>query len=126
MAIRERNHVHFALMGRDDLSMDILKSVNGVTKECKIIYHDARPDFSVQSTDYRMEVSCAAGFNHINNVVYPQATFIDASGDEEQFLFKGLKDRANSLGRTVIEVPENAEQTMMWTTLLDSYSLSGK
>lgn len=126
MAIRERNYVHFALMGRDDISMDILKSVNGLTKECKLIYHDARPDFSVHSTDYRMEVSCSAGFNHINNFVHPQATFIDASGEEELFFLKGLKDRANSLGRTVIELPETAEQTMMWTTLLDSASLSGK
>jgi hypothetical protein len=38
MATRERNYVHFALMGRDDISMDILKSVNGV-KDCKIIFH---------------------------------------------------------------------------------------
>jgi len=39
MAIRERNDVHFAFMGRDDISMDMLKSINGVAKECKIIYH---------------------------------------------------------------------------------------
>jgi hypothetical protein len=39
MAIRERNFVHFALMGRDDISMDVLKSVNGITEECKIIFH---------------------------------------------------------------------------------------
>ena len=39
MAIRERNYVHFALIGRDDISMDILRSVNGITKECKIIFH---------------------------------------------------------------------------------------
>ena len=112
-------------MGRDDIAMDILKSVNGVSKECKIIYHDARPDFSVHSTDYRMEVSCAAAFNHINTFVHPQATFIDASGEEEIFM-KGLEKRANTLGRTVIELPENAEQTLMWTTLLDSSSLSCK
>jgi len=39
MGIRERNYVHFALIGRDDISMDILRSVNGITKECKIIFH---------------------------------------------------------------------------------------
>jgi hypothetical protein len=39
MAIRERNHVHFSLMGRDDISMDILRSVNGITTDCKIIFH---------------------------------------------------------------------------------------
>lgn len=31
--------MHFALMGRDDIAMDILKSVNGITKECKIMFH---------------------------------------------------------------------------------------
>jgi hypothetical protein len=31
--------VHFALMGRDDISIEALKSVNGITKECKIAYH---------------------------------------------------------------------------------------
>lgn len=124
MAMRERNYVHFALMGRDDISMDILKSVNGITKECKIMFHDARPDFSVHSTDFRMEVSASAGFNHINTFVHPQATFIDGSGEEELFFLKGLKNRANSLGKTVIELPENSEQNLMWTTLLDSASLS--
>jgi hypothetical protein len=113
------------LMGRDDISMDILKSVNGLTKECKIIFHDARPDLSLLSTDYRMEVSCSAGFNHINTFVHPQATFIDASGEEELYFIKGLKERASSMGRTVIELPETAEQNMMWTTLLDSSSLGG-
>lgn len=39
MAARGRNYVHFALMGRDDISMDILKSVNGITKECNILFH---------------------------------------------------------------------------------------
>ncbi len=39
MAIRERNYVHFALIGREDISMDTLRSVNGITKECKIIFH---------------------------------------------------------------------------------------
>ena len=39
MSIRGMNQVHFALLGRDDISMDILKSVNGITKECKITYH---------------------------------------------------------------------------------------
>ncbi|TVY44322.1 hypothetical protein LSUB1_G001294 [Lachnellula subtilissima] len=124
MAMLARNFVHFAFMGRDDISMDILKSVNGITKECRIIFHDARPDFSVQSSDFRMEVSTFAGFNHINTFVHPQATFIDGSGEEEPFFLKGLKSRAASLQRTVIELPDNAEQYLMWVTLLDSASLS--
>jgi hypothetical protein len=39
MAIRERNYVHFVFMGRDDISMDVLRSVNGITADCKIIFH---------------------------------------------------------------------------------------
>ncbi|KUJ16182.1 uncharacterized protein LY89DRAFT_617231 [Mollisia scopiformis] len=123
-AIRARNYVHFALMGRDDISMDILRSVNGIGNDCNIVFHDARPDFSVQSSDWRMEVSSAAAFKHINDFVNPQATFVDSSGDEETWFSKGLKQRAGSLGRTVIELPENAEQNLMWITLLDSSSLS--
>jgi hypothetical protein len=72
-----------------------------------------------------MEVSTFAGFNHINTFVHPQATFIDGSAEEEPFFLKGLKNRASSLGRTVIELPNNAEQYLMWVTLLDSASLSG-
>ena len=39
MSIRGTNTVHFALMGRDDISIDELKSVNGITNDCKIAYH---------------------------------------------------------------------------------------
>jgi hypothetical protein len=72
-----------------------------------------------------MEVSTSAGFNHINTFVHPQATLIDGSGEEELFFLKGLRNRASSLGRTVIELPDNSEQYLMWVTLLDSASLSG-
>ena len=72
-----------------------------------------------------MEVSCGAAFTHINSFIQPQATFIDVSGEEDLYLVTGLKNQANSLGRTVIEMPEDAEQKLMWTTLLDSLSLNG-
>jgi hypothetical protein len=72
-----------------------------------------------------MEVSSGAAFGHINTFLNPQATFVDSSGEEEIWFLKGLKDRARSLGRTVIDLPENAEQNLMWITLLDSSSLSG-
>ena len=72
-----------------------------------------------------MEVSSSAGFTHINTFVHPRATFIDASGVEEKWFFKGLRETATSIGRTVIELPDNVEQNLMWITLLDSASLSG-
>ncbi|RDL30461.1 Uncharacterized protein BP5553_10339 [Venustampulla echinocandica] len=124
MAMRKRNFVHFALMGRDPISIDILKSVNGISEDCGILFHDARPDFSTTSTDFRMEVSSSAAFNHINNFVKPNAALVDGSGGEEPFFLKGIKARALALQKTVIELPENAEQNLMWITLLDSSSLS--
>lgn len=41
MSILKRNNVHFALFGRDDISLETLKEVNGVTKGCEIWYHGA-------------------------------------------------------------------------------------
>lgn len=73
-----------------------------------------------------MEVSVSAAFNHINNFIHPQATIIDVSGEEEAWFSKGIKGRALTLGRTIIELPENSEQNLMWLTLLDSSSLSGE
>jgi hypothetical protein len=144
MAMQDRNFVHFTLIGRDDIDMQVLKTVNRIGEECNIRYHgmysshamailnkanhrfiDARPDFSLQSSDYRMEVVTSAGYNHINTFIHPQATIIDGSGDEEPFMFKGLKTRALALGRTLIELPKDSEQNLMWLTRLDSMSLSG-
>jgi hypothetical protein len=39
MAMQDRNYVHFALAGRDDIDMEVLKSVNGIGKDCKIMFH---------------------------------------------------------------------------------------
>jgi hypothetical protein len=39
MATFKRNHVHFAFMGRDDISLELLKEVNGVKAECKVWFH---------------------------------------------------------------------------------------
>ncbi|KAG4030578.1 hypothetical protein MFRU_011g00370 [Monilinia fructicola] len=124
MALRQRNYVHFAFLGRDDIPMDILKAVNGVNKDCQIFFHDARPDYSLKSSDFRMEVSCSAGLNHINTFVHPQAVIIDGSKDEDDFLISAFRTRANSLDRTLIELPENTEQNLMWIVQLDSASLS--
>lgn len=39
MARWERNDVHLAIMGRDELELDEIKHINGVTEECKIHWH---------------------------------------------------------------------------------------
>ena len=39
MARWNRNFVHFAIMGRDDLPLDAIKEVNGVDPECDMFWH---------------------------------------------------------------------------------------
>ena len=70
-----------------------------------------------------MEVSCSAGFGHINYYMHPQAVIIDNSGNEDDYFIKGLRGQANILGKTLIELPENAEQNVRWITRLDGSSL---
>jgi hypothetical protein len=43
MASFERSYVHFTFMGRDDISLDLLKEVNGVKVGCDITFHGNAP-----------------------------------------------------------------------------------
>ncbi|KAI9736422.1 MAG: hypothetical protein M1818_006156 [Claussenomyces sp. TS43310] len=123
MASWKRNNVHFALMGRDDISIDDLKDVNGVGEGCNVMFHDARPDFLVESSDSRMEISASAALNHISNFMNPQAVLVDQSEKEDVFFLKALRNQAAKLDRTLIELPPGVAQTLMWLTRLDSASL---
>lgn len=122
MAEIQKNKVHFALMGRDTIELEILRSVNGYT-QCPVIFHDARPDYSTISTDFRMGVSSSAALNHINNYMHPQAVIIDASDDENDFFLRAFREKTNALDISLIELPKNAEQDLMWLTRLDHASL---
>ena len=59
MATFKRNHVHFAFMGRDDISLDLLKEVNGVKAGCDVWFHGTHYSnrspqfFSVANTFHR-------------------------------------------------------------------------
>lgn len=73
-----------------------------------------------------MEVSSGAALGHINNFMHPQAVIVDNSATEEEYFLIGIRDRSIELGRTLIELPDNTEQRLMWLTRLDSSSLNGK
>ncbi|KAL8696306.1 MAG: hypothetical protein Q9224_002864, partial [Gallowayella concinna] len=120
----DRNDVHFALMGRDDLDMDEIKLLNGADEECKINWHDARPDFSPWSSDFRMEVSVAAALGHIQAFMHPQVVITDDQSREDAFFTKAIRTKANELGKSVVELPPDASETMMWIARLDSGSLA--
>ena len=42
-----RNHVHAAFLGREDIPLDDLLEINGIDKvKCPATWHDARPDYT--------------------------------------------------------------------------------
>ncbi|KAL9585855.1 MAG: hypothetical protein Q9203_004083 [Teloschistes exilis] len=125
MAGWDRNDVHFAFMGRDDLDMDELKLLNGVDNECNVNWHDARPDFSIWSSDYRMEVTVAAGLGHIQTFMHPQVVIVDDPSREDAFFTKAMRSKTLELGRSLIELTTDAAENLMWITRLDSASLAG-
>ncbi|KAI9878402.1 MAG: hypothetical protein M1830_000964 [Pleopsidium flavum] len=123
MARWRRNSVHFVVMGRNDISIDSIKEVNGVTAECDVYWHDGRPDYSSWSSDFRMEVSVTAAFKHMNSFVHPQVIIADYPLREDAFLTNGVRNKAQELGTPLIELPSDGPEKLMWMTRLDSGSL---
>ncbi|EEQ84848.1 hypothetical protein RJZ56_002410 [Blastomyces dermatitidis] len=123
MARQKLNHVHFAVMGRNDVSVQGIRMVNGVdAEECPLLWHDARPDYAPQSTDARMESSVIAGLSRINNVFRPSVVITHSYKREEDFLWKGVKVKAGRMGLPHISLPARASN-FMWLSKLDSGSL---
>ncbi len=52
MANRDRNDVHLALMGRDDLDIDEIRVLNGVDKQCNVHWHGMRRENIRPISDY--------------------------------------------------------------------------
>ena len=124
MARWERNDVHLVLMGRDDMEVQQLKEVNGAVEDCNVHWHDARPDFSQWSSDFRMEVSVTAGMEHIQTFLHPQIIITDDPAREDSFFIDAIRSKAADLGKGLIELPPEAAETMMWMARLDSGSLA--
>lgn len=51
MARWERNDVHFAIMGRDDMEIQEIKSLNGAVEDCNLHWHGKECDL-IRSSDY--------------------------------------------------------------------------
>ena len=125
MARWERSDVHFAVMGRDDMDIQELQNINGAKAEdCNLHWHDARPDYSRWSSDYRMEVSVAASLGHIQEFIHPQVIIVDDPNREDSFFVTAMRGRALDLFKPMIELPPDATENLMWMTRLDSASLA--
>ncbi|KAF2808366.1 uncharacterized protein BDZ99DRAFT_464254 [Mytilinidion resinicola] len=124
MAKWNRNNVHLAFMGRDDLPLEDILEINGVDeKKCKVYWHDARPDYSEYSTDFRAEASVAAAMNHIHSYIHPQVAIIDDSASEDAFFVRSIRAKAKVQDVPIIEVPKDGSDNFVWLCRLDSGSL---
>ena len=124
MARWNRNYVHVAFMGRDTIPIDDILEINGVNKgNCDAYWHDARPDYSEYSSDFRAERSVAAAMNHIHTFLRPHVVIMDDSIQEDAFFVRGIRAKAKEQGLTVIEIPKDGSENFMWITRLDSGSL---
>ncbi|KAJ4990914.1 hypothetical protein SVAN01_03485 [Stagonosporopsis vannaccii] len=124
MATWNRNWVHVALMGREDMALEDLLDINGVDrKKCPAIWHDARPDYTEYSTDERAELSVQSALLHMQNFLHPQVAIMDDALSEDDFFVKGMRNRTEALGMPLIEVPKDKWENYMWMTRLDAGSL---
>lgn len=59
--------------------------------------------------------------------MHPQAVFVDASGNEEEYFLPAARAQASEEGiPSLIELPEGAQKRLGWITKLDSASLAGE
>lgn len=107
MAKNKRVRVGVATMGRQEMSLPALFAVNGISQdECPILWHEAQPDFALQSTVDRMQISCEAAVGHISRVLRLRAIFFDDTNREDDFLRKGMRNRVQSLRIPLLQVPK--------------------
>ena len=124
MARWKRNFVHVAIMGRDELSLEDVKRLNGAEKKtCNVYWHDARPDFADESSDHRMEVSIAGALGHMENFMHPQAVVTSAADTEDAFFSNAISRKSRDLHQTHIELPKRSIETLSWFTRLEASSL---
>ena len=72
-----------------------------------------------------MEISVEASMEHIQTFVHPQVIIIDNPSREDTFFITTIRSKSIDIGKSVIELPSDATENMMWITRLDSGSLAG-
>jgi hypothetical protein len=124
MAKRGTNHVHIAIFGRTDVSIEDLLKINGVDEqECKIYWHDARPNWAAYSSDFRAEASVASALEHIQDLMHPQVLITDDSSLEEGWFTRQVRAKSDKHEWPVIELPAEASEKLGWLARMDSAAL---
>ncbi|KAI9928297.1 hypothetical protein ASPWEDRAFT_26623 [Aspergillus wentii DTO 134E9] len=123
MAGRKLNHIHFVLMGRDDVSVEGIQQVNGISDaDCPINWHDARPDYAQWSIEARMEKSVMAGLGYVHSYIRPQVIITQGESWEDTFFWKGIQTKIQDIRTSHIALP-SAARDLMWIAALDSSAL---
>ncbi|KAJ4379892.1 hypothetical protein N0V86_005076 [Didymella sp. IMI 355093] len=125
MAKWNRNWVHAAFLGREDIPLNDILDINGVDrKTCAAIWHDARPDYTEYSSDERAEASVQSALTHIQSFLHPQVAIVDDAVSEDAFFTAGVRNRTDVLDIPLIQVPKDKSEDYTWMTRLDAGSLS--
>lgn len=124
MAQHNRTHVHLAFMGRQHAEWEEIQRSNGISEnECKISLHDARPDFSAQSSTKRLGVGAGAALGHIHSVVQLQAVISGNTDYEDEWLVDTLQDKTTALNLSLITLPAGGLESVSWVSSLDASAL---
>ena len=125
MAKHVKNYVHLTVMGRSDLSIQEILEINGVDKaQCKIFWHDARPDYAAYSTETRAEASVSNALMHFKMFMHPQAIITDGLIEEDGFFVRALKRKSMEYNIPLIELPANKAERLAWLTRLEARALA--
>jgi hypothetical protein len=125
MARYRANTVHFALMGRDQVSIEGIQRVNGISDgDCPVFWHDARLDRSSSSSEGRLEDGVFFGVDYTVSFLSPKVVITHDDGFEEIYFRVGVVDGTNWRGIPLISLPTKA-LSVMWISRLDSSSLRG-
>jgi len=119
-----RNYVHAAFMGRQDMALDDVLAINGIDKEeCSAVWHDARPNYMEYSDDDRAERAVIAAMTHIHSFLHPQAVIMADALSELGPFVRGIRSKTMLLNMPLIEVPKDRLENVGYLTRLDSSSL---
>jgi len=73
-----------------------------------------------------MGQSVEAALAHVHNFMHPQVYLVDGGGTEELFFLKAIRRKGHDARKSVLELPADAVQRLLWITRLDHESLEGE
>lgn len=125
MARNNRTRVHLAFMGRQSAEWGDIRALNGITEDdCTLHLHDARPDYAAESSTNRLDISARASLGHIHSALQLSTVFVGDSDFEDEYLVDALREKASSVGLSLILLPTDGLAGMSWISSLNARSLS--